>query len=81
MLDKIKNIIHENTFVDLDILNKVDNDEDLTNLGLDSINVVYVIGDIEENFGIVFNPEDLLLDNFSTYNKIISLLKKYKVYN
>ena len=64
MLDKIKNIIHENTFVDLDILNKVDNDEDLTNLGLDSINVVYVIGDIEENFGIVFNPEDLLLDNF-----------------
>ncbi|KDE74246.1 hypothetical protein FUSO7_03910 [Fusobacterium necrophorum BFTR-2] len=77
MLEKIKKILHENTFVDMQVLSELDNDDDLTTLGLDSINVVYVIGDIEETFGIIFTPEDLLLDNFSTYNKIISLIEKY----
>ena len=78
MLEKIKKILHENTFVDMEILNELDNDTDLTTLGLDSINVVYVIGDLEETFGIIFAPEDLLLDNLSTYNKIISLIQRYE---
>ena len=78
MLEKIKKILHENTFVDMEILNELDNDTDLTTLGLDSINVVYVIGDLEETFGIICAPEDLLLDNFSTYNHIISLIQRYE---
>ncbi len=77
MLKQIQKILNENTFVDMEILQGIQLDDDLTELGLDSINVVYVIGDLEECFDIVFSPDDLLLNNFSTYNKIITLISNY----
>lgn len=77
MLEKIKEIVSENTFVEIEKLNSMQGDELLTRIGLDSINVVYVIGAIEDEFGFTFADEDLLLEKFETFDKIESLVKKY----
>lgn len=77
MLDKIKEIVSENTFVEVEELNKLSKNDLLTQIGLDSINVVYVIGAIEDEFGFTFPDEDLLLEKFETFGKIELLVKKY----
>lgn len=77
MLEKIKKIVSENTFVEIDELNKLSGDDLLTQIGLDSINVVYIIGALEDEFGFTFTDEDLLLIKFETFNKIEKLVKSY----
>lgn len=77
MLEKIKKIVSENTFVEIDELNKLSGDDLLTQIGLDSINVVYIIGALEDEFGFTFADEDLLLIKFETFNKIEELIKSY----
>ncbi len=77
MLEKIKKIVSENTFVEVDELNKLSGDDLLTQIGLDSINVVYIIGALEDEFGFTFADEDLLLIKFETFNKIEKLIKSY----
>ncbi|MDE6947743.1 MAG: acyl carrier protein [Anaeroplasmataceae bacterium] len=77
MLEKIKKIVSENTFVEVDELNKLSGDDLLTQIGLDSINVVYIIGALEDEFGFAFADEDLLLIKFETFNKIEKLVKSY----
>lgn len=77
MLERVKEIISESTFVEMAELNKMTGDDLLTQIGLDSINVIYVIGAIEEEFGFSFADEDLLIDKFETINKIVEMIKKY----
>lgn len=77
MLEKIKKIVSENTFVEIDELNKLSGDDLLTQIGLDSINIVYIIGALEDEFGFTFADEDLLLIKFETFNKIEELIKSY----
>lgn len=77
MTEKIKEIICSHTYIDRAELEKLDGDSQLIELGLDSINVVYIIGEIEETFGFSFNDEDMLLANFETINKIEKLIKSY----
>jgi acyl carrier protein len=77
MIDKLRKIISENTFIDLQVLESLGADDLLTQIGLDSINIIYVIGEIEEQFEFNFTDEDLLLEKFETFNKIMDLIKKY----
>ena len=77
MKEKIKEIICEHTYIVKEELDLLGDNDLLTKLGLDSINVVYIIGEIEEEFNFSFNDEDMLLVNFETLNKIEALILKY----
>lgn len=77
MREKLKDIICEYTFIERNELESIDGDDLLTQIGLDSINIVYIIGEIESEFGFSFQDEELVLDNFETFNKIIDLISKY----
>lgn len=75
--DKIKEIICTHTYIEQKDLTSLKDDSLLTQIGLDSINVVYIIGEIEDEFEFSFNDEDLLLVNFETIEKIENLIQKY----
>ena len=59
--------------------NKVENyDMDLFTANiLDSFGIAQLISEIEDNFGIDVDPEDIIPENFDTINHIADLLKKY----
>lgn len=44
---------------------------------LDSFAIAQLISEIEDNFGIEVDPEDIIPENFDTINHIAELLKKY----
>lgn len=46
-------------------------DEDLSALGLNSIMFIQLVVAVEEHFGISFEDENLLIDNFNTCLDII----------
>lgn len=77
MKDKIKEIICTHTYIDRKDLDSLGDNDLLTEIGLDSINVVYIIGEIEDEFNFSFNDEDMLLVNFETLDKILKLVGKY----
>ncbi|WP_159065830.1 acyl carrier protein [Gorillibacterium timonense] len=45
-------------------------DEPLGVLGLDSLNCMDIVVNLEEEFGIVFEDEELLLDSLNTVKKL-----------
>lgn len=45
---------------------------------LDSFGIAQLIGALEEEFSIEIDPEDILPENFSTVNEIVTLLRRYK---
>ncbi|OAB33773.1 acyl carrier protein [Paenibacillus glacialis] len=49
-------------------------DTDLRILGMDSFKTISLISSIEEKLEIVIDDEDLIIDNFLSYNQIITLL-------
>lgn len=53
-------------------------DADLRNEGLDSLRTIQLIVSLEAEFGIEIDDGDLLVENFSTINKIITCMtEKY----
>lgn len=57
-----------------------DYDTDLTNEGMDSIVTIKLIVNLEVEFDIQIDDQDLLVENFSTINKISGLLsEKYAI--
>lgn len=77
MIEKLRQIISQNAFIEMEKLETVGVDDLLTQIGVDSINIIYIIGEIEEQFDFTFIDEDLLLDKLDTFNKIMSLIEKY----
>ncbi|ACL77545.1 phosphopantetheine-binding protein [Ruminiclostridium cellulolyticum] len=77
MKEKIKEIICSHTYIKREDLDSIGDNDKLTELGLDSINVVYIIGEIEEEFNFSFYDEDMLLVNFETIDKILKTVGKY----
>lgn len=66
MLEKIKEIV--GTVLELDEvqIEKINIDSDLLELGLDSLNAIEVIVNLESEFDIEVEDEDLMIDNLST---------------
>ncbi|MNW51526.1 acyl carrier protein [compost metagenome] len=62
----INKIIHEILNYNLEILN----DEDLVSIGLDSLKTINLIVQLEEIYGIEFDDEELIFENFSSINVI-----------
>ncbi|WP_442602782.1 acyl carrier protein [Paenibacillus sp. KN14-4R] len=54
----------------------IGNNEDLWNEGLDSVNTIRLIGALEIEFKIEIDDQDLLIENFSTIERILNLLSK-----
>lgn len=74
MEEKLVNIIEA-----ISDSNKVESyDTDLFSADvLDSFAIAQLISEIEDNFGIEVDPEDIIPENFDTINHIAELLKKY----
>lgn len=52
-------------------INKLDYDDDLQQMGMDSIAFIRVIVTLEDEFQIEFPDDYLLIENMNTLNKII----------
>lgn len=46
---------------------------------LDSFDIVSLVSELDENFGVVIGGEDVVPENFSSVDAIISLLKRLGV--
>ncbi|MEK4362127.1 acyl carrier protein [Paenibacillus sp. FSL M8-0212] len=57
---------------------KIMAEESLSKWGLDSLKTIELIVILENEFDIVFDNNDLLLDNFGTINTIVSLLTRVR---
>ncbi|WHX50794.1 acyl carrier protein [Paenibacillus woosongensis] len=76
-----------NNFVELKVQEKliqilgIDSDQtlhevNLSLLGLDSMKSVQLIVELEELFDITYNDEELIFDNFSTFQLIVDRVKE-----
>ena len=52
-------------------------DQDLGEVGFDSMKMMHLIVEIEMMFDIAFEDEDLLLENFMTIEKIVAMVEKH----
>lgn len=66
VLEKVKTRVLET----LKVSENIDENEDLTLKGLDSIKTVELIVDLEEAFEIAFQDEEMLTENFISISKI-----------
>lgn len=55
-------------------INTLDPDDDLQQMGMDSISFIRVIVTIEEEFEVEFPDDYLIIDNMNTLNKIIDIV-------
>ncbi len=51
--------------------------DNLMDVGLDSISMVKIILGIEELYGIMIPDEDLFFDNFSSIEKIVQYIERF----
>ncbi len=78
MEDKIKEIVVTVLELSEDDAEQITEDTDLLEYGLDSMTCVEVVVNLEEEFGITVDEEDLLVENMSTIGKIKDLIEKYE---
>lgn len=62
----------------LKITSKIDKDVNLFELGLESLMIVHLILELEEEIGIEFDDEKLLLENFESIEKIVMVIENNK---
>ncbi|STP81994.1 acyl carrier protein [Enterococcus cecorum] len=75
-MQSIKEMIIELLGNDLAIIEEdIEFDTDLTIYGLDSLNVILLIINIEKKYNITFMDENLSLENFSTIRNIFRIIE------
>ncbi|MBO9599794.1 MAG: acyl carrier protein [Cohnella sp.] len=62
--------------LDSEQVRKMSADEPLSTIGLDSLNCMEIVVNIEEEFAVAFHDEELLLDNLNTINKLCAMVSK-----
>lgn len=75
IMQKVKTILIENYNVDKGKLQQ-DNLNIITDLGLDSIELISLFVDIEESMSITFDEDDYEYDKIDTFQKIVHLVKE-----
>ncbi len=78
MEEKLKEIVAAVLELSEDEAKKLGSDTDLLELGLDSMTCVEVVVNLEDEFGITVEEEDLLVENMSTITRLEELVKKYQ---
>lgn len=71
-------ILNETLKVEEGILEQFDENAELIDLGLDSLNAIEIIVILENTFNISVEDEDLLIDNINTISKLMTLVTKYQ---
>ncbi|MCD1258643.1 acyl carrier protein [Paenibacillus athensensis] len=74
--DKISEIVAMVFRIDPENVKKMSGDELLSTIGMDSINCMEIVVNIEEEFSVTFNDEELLLDNLNTLNKLAQIVEQ-----
>ena len=69
---KTKNVVSE-LLPNVDT-QQISDDQDIFYLGLNSINAMTLIFNLQEAFGITFNDAEISLDNFRTIGDIVNLI-------
>ena len=69
---KTKNVVSE-LLPNVDT-QQISDDQDIFYLGLNSINAMTLIFNLQEAFGITFNDAEISLDNFRTIDDIVNLI-------
>ena len=75
MEEIIKNIVTEILKLYNDDVN-ISLEDDLTSFGLDSLNAIEIVVNLESEFDIQIDDDDLLIDNLSSIHKIMGLIDK-----
>lgn len=57
---------------------EIDDDVDIFNLGLDSINVMALISNLQESFDFKLETHELNFENFQTISTIVDMVQKKK---
>lgn len=77
IIERVRNVIDECLGEELvKSIENVEDDENLYNIGLDSLNVVKLVIGLEDEFGIEFEDDDIAGGNWKNINTIVELLKK-----
>jgi len=79
MAEKIAKVVGDVLNRTLDPVETMSGDEPLHTLGMDSINCVEIILQLEEEFNIAFEDEELMLDNLNSINKLCKIVKHKQV--
>ena len=79
-LEKIKNVL-ENKLGDelLVSVDKIEKNDNLFNLGLDSLNVIKLIIGVEEELNVKFYVKDIDSENWKSVENINKLIEERKV--
>lgn len=77
MEDKIKNIVVEILKLEEEQVAVLERDNDLLQLGLDSLKSVEIVVNLENEFDIIIDDEDLLVENMVTIQLLMELVNKY----
>ncbi|MEH7051623.1 acyl carrier protein [Bacillus pseudomycoides] len=75
----LRNYIEETLIKILDRKIIISNESNLYNEGLDSLNIVTLIIEFENDLGIEIQDNDLSMENFKDLTSIENFLKKYGV--
>jgi acyl carrier protein len=75
--NEIAEILSNILNMDVSEINRIDQDANLYQYGLVSINAIKLVSMLEEKYNFEFQDEDLLFDKFNTLNKIHVLLDNY----
>lgn len=78
MQEIIKSILQQILELDENILEGLNKDTDLIELGLDSLKAIELVVHVEDNFEIMISDDDLLLDNLSSIEQIEKLILTYQ---
>lgn len=77
MENEIKELLIENVFVDSNI-SELDPDDDLVEIGLDSLNCIQLIVLLEEKYDIEFCDNDLSVESVRSISQIINYILSHK---
>lgn len=69
LVNELKNYMQLNSNITLN--------QNLFDIGLDSLSLISLIIDIENNYKFEFDDSDMVLENFSTIESIIKLVDSY----
>lgn len=67
----------DSILAEMGIMGEMDESTELSDLGIDSIQILEMIVRIEDQFNIAIEDEDLIGDNFETVGSVIVMLDKY----
>lgn len=78
MEEKLREIVARVLELSEEEAENLDREADLMELGLDSMTCVEVVVNLEDEFGITVEEEDLLVENMSTIARLEELVEKYQ---